>query len=132
MGAFQARSYFGTRPSTLHGCALCGVEVLKPESDGKPSLGREVTLGVEQHVHPSAGGVAMKLRGWRALLEKEPHVTSKDRQEFRLYCRACTDAQLGHVFHKENKAGRDDYAEIARGEALRRGMEVDNDWYNGT
>lgn len=40
-------------------------------------------------------------------------MTRKDRDEFRAYLKACTDAQVEGVWEKEMAAGRRDYAELA-------------------
>lgn len=50
-------------------------------------------------------------------------MTKQDRREFQAYLRACTDAQVWGVLEKEELAGREDYVELARNEAERRGLE---------
>jgi hypothetical protein len=52
-------------------------------------------------------------------------MTREDREEFRLYCWNCTDRQVRGVYEKERDAGRDDYAEIARAEAERRNIALE-------
>lgn len=52
-------------------------------------------------------------------------MTQKDRNEFELYLRNCTDRQVNGVYEKEKNAGRDDYADLARHEAARRGLWLD-------
>lgn len=47
-------------------------------------------------------------------------MTTQDREEFKQYLRQCTDRQVEGVLEKENAAGRDDYASLARDEAERR------------
>lgn len=57
-------------------------------------------------------------------------MTRTEREGFRGFLWSCTDRQVPGVYVKEMRAGRDDYAEIARGEADRRGLtipEVDDD-----
>ena len=49
-------------------------------------------------------------------------MTAQDIREFRLYLRACTDAQVLGVLEKEREAGRDDYAELALYEAETRSL----------
>jgi hypothetical protein len=52
-------------------------------------------------------------------------MTREDREKFRLYCRACSARQVRGVYEKERAAGRDDYAEIARAEAERRNIALE-------
>lgn len=49
-------------------------------------------------------------------------ITKQDREEFKLYLRNCTDRQVYGVLEKEEKAGREVYAELARNELERRGL----------
>jgi len=49
---------------------------------------------------------------------------SKDAEEFHEFCRQATDAQLRNIFHKENDAGREGYAMIARWVAEYRGIDL--------
>ena len=51
-------------------------------------------------------------------------VDSPEQAEFREYCRQATDAQLRVIFHKENDAGREGYAQIARWMAEERGIDL--------
>lgn len=51
-------------------------------------------------------------------------MTSDDRKEFIDYLRACTDRQVYGVLEKEETAGREDYAALARDELERRGLEL--------
>jgi hypothetical protein len=51
-------------------------------------------------------------------------MTNKDKMEFRLYLRACTDEQVQGVYEKEHRAGRDDYAELAKDEGYQRNIHV--------
>ena len=51
-------------------------------------------------------------------------MNEQDREEFISYLRACTDRQVEGVLEKESGAGRDDYAELAREEAWRRGITL--------
>ena len=51
-------------------------------------------------------------------------MTPRDRTEFIAYLRACTDAQVRGVFEKERAASRHTYANLARDEALRRGVDL--------
>jgi hypothetical protein len=51
-------------------------------------------------------------------------ITDQDKQEFRGYLRACTDAQVQGVYDKETSAGRKVYAALAVDEAARRGIEL--------
>ena len=48
-----------------------------------------------------------------------------DMKDFNGYLRACTNRQIQGVFDKERKAGREDYAELARTEARVRGITLD-------
>ena len=48
--------------------------------------------------------------------------TKKDKLEFIEYLHACTNFQVYGVYEKERDAGRDDYAELAADEAIRRGL----------
>jgi hypothetical protein len=50
---------------------------------------------------------------------------AKDMREFRLYLKQCTSSQVRGVFDKERRAGREDYAELARAEAEVRGLILD-------
>lgn len=47
-------------------------------------------------------------------------MNAQDRSEFQLYLRQCTDRQVQGVLDKEEDAGREDYAELARTELERR------------
>lgn len=51
-------------------------------------------------------------------------MTAQDRAEFKLYLKQCTDRQVQGVYDKEKEAGREDYAELARDEAERRGIDL--------
>ena len=50
--------------------------------------------------------------------------STKDAEEFREFCRQATDSQLRVIFHKENDAGREGYATIARWMAEERGIDL--------
>jgi hypothetical protein len=52
-------------------------------------------------------------------------MTEKDREEFVAYLRACSDRQVQGVFDKEAAAGRAEYAQLARDEAERRGITLE-------
>lgn len=47
-------------------------------------------------------------------------MTNTDRKEFELYLQQCTDNQVQGVLEKETLAKRQDYAQLAREEILRR------------
>lgn len=49
-------------------------------------------------------------------------ISQDDREDFRGYCRNCTDSQVLAVFDKEKAANRRVYAQIAREEAIKRGL----------
>lgn len=49
-------------------------------------------------------------------------VTKQDKDEFALFCRQATDAQLRNIFEKEKTANRKTYAAIAKEELVRRGL----------
>ena len=51
-------------------------------------------------------------------------MTSRDRREFQLYLRNCTDRQVQGVYDKEKEAGRSEYAELAQEEAANRGIAL--------
>lgn len=51
-------------------------------------------------------------------------MTRKDKIEFRLYLRQCTDQQVRGVYEKERSAGRRAYADLAADEAEQRGISV--------
>jgi hypothetical protein len=51
-------------------------------------------------------------------------LTARDIREFSEYLRNCTDRQVSGVYEKETEAGRDAYAELAKLEAARRGVEL--------
>ena len=50
--------------------------------------------------------------------------TARDIREFRAYLYNCTAAQVQAVYEKERAAGREVYAELARQEAERRGIDL--------
>jgi hypothetical protein len=52
-------------------------------------------------------------------------MTAQDMREFRGYLKNCTDNQVQGVYDKEKAAGRDDYAELAKAEAERRGIYLE-------
>ena len=52
-------------------------------------------------------------------------LSAQDIGEFNSYLRQCTDTQVEGVFQKENAAGREAYAELARLEARRRGISLE-------
>jgi hypothetical protein len=52
-------------------------------------------------------------------------ITAKDMREFNAYLKQCTDRQVRGVYEKERSAGREEYAELARAEAERRGIDLD-------
>lgn len=47
-------------------------------------------------------------------------MTDRERREFEQYLRQCTDRQVLGVLDKERAAGRKDYVDLAKAEALRR------------
>jgi hypothetical protein len=51
-------------------------------------------------------------------------ITAKDIREFNLYLKNCTDNQVRGVYEKERDAGRDEYAELAKAEAEKRGISL--------
>lgn len=51
-------------------------------------------------------------------------MTNQDREEFKGYCQGCTDSQLRNVYNKEKAARRRGYADIARAELERRGLDA--------
>jgi hypothetical protein len=52
-------------------------------------------------------------------------ITAKDIREFNAYLRNCTDRQVQGVYEKERDAGREEYVELARAEAERRGIVLE-------
>ncbi len=53
------------------------------------------------------------------------HPTEDDVKEFTAYLRTLTDAQVRGVYERENNAGRFQYTDLARQEAMRRGLTVE-------
>lgn len=51
-------------------------------------------------------------------------MTRQERTEFISYLRACTDSQVIGVYEKESTASRDDYAQLAELEAMRRDISL--------
>ncbi|MBG6083195.1 hypothetical protein [Rubrivivax gelatinosus] len=51
-------------------------------------------------------------------------MTKQERDDFRSYLRACTDAQVQGVYEKEKAAGREEELELAQAEADRRGITL--------
>ena len=49
-------------------------------------------------------------------------MTERDKEEFNLYLANCTDRQVFGVYEKENGANRQDYAELAYLELIKRGL----------
>lgn len=49
-------------------------------------------------------------------------MTNKDKEEFNQYLANCTDNQVFGVYQKEKGAGREDYAELAYLELIKRGL----------
>lgn len=47
----------------------------------------------------------------------------KDEKEFELFCKQATNEQIQNILDKEVKAGRNEYAEIARREVWKRLMK---------
>lgn len=54
-------------------------------------------------------------------------MTAKDIREFQQYLNHCTDRQVQGVYEKEAGAGREDYAELAYLELIRRGLAPEHD-----
>jgi hypothetical protein len=52
-------------------------------------------------------------------------ISARDIREFRGFLRNATDSQVQGIYEKENRAGRDEYAELAVAEAERRGIALD-------
>lgn len=52
-------------------------------------------------------------------------LSAADIRDFNGYLRNCSDNQVRGVYEKERDAGRDAYAELARTEANRRGIDLD-------
>jgi hypothetical protein len=52
-------------------------------------------------------------------------LSEKDKREFQLYLKQCTDRQVQGVYDKEKNANRKDYAELAVTEAAIRGITLD-------
>jgi hypothetical protein len=53
-------------------------------------------------------------------------ISAQDIREFQQYLDNCTDTQVLGVFRKETDAGREEYAELAHLEAIRRGIANDH------
>ena len=53
----------------------------------------------------------------------DDRLSARDISEFNGYLRICTDRQVLGVLEKERNAGREGYIELARQEAIRRGLE---------
>ena len=51
-------------------------------------------------------------------------LSAQDIREFSAYLRNCTDRQVAGVYEKESEAGREAYAELAKLEADRRGIDL--------
>lgn len=49
----------------------------------------------------------------------------QEREDFELYLKQCTDAQVRGVYEKERTAGRRATTQLARTEAARRGVALD-------
>jgi hypothetical protein len=49
-------------------------------------------------------------------------ITQADKKDFAQYVRQCTDAQVIGVLEKERAAKRRTYAQVAKEEAIRRGL----------
>jgi hypothetical protein len=53
-------------------------------------------------------------------------ISAQDIREFNGYLANCTDDQVRGVYEKERDAGREEYAELARTEANRRGIVLED------
>ena len=53
-------------------------------------------------------------------------ISASDIREFRGFLRNATDRQIQGIYDKEKRAGRDEYAELAIAEALRRGLVLES------
>lgn len=53
-------------------------------------------------------------------------VSARDIWEFAAFVRGVSDRQLHGVYEKEKRAGRDEYVEVTRDEAVRRGVDLDD------
>ena len=51
-------------------------------------------------------------------------MTERDKTEFKAYLRQCTDKQVQGVWTKERRAGRLEYAELAKDEGYRRNIHI--------
>lgn len=54
-------------------------------------------------------------------------ISARDIREFRGFLKNATDRQVQGIYEKEQRAGRDEYAELAIAEAERRGIELIHD-----
>jgi len=54
-------------------------------------------------------------------------ISARDIREFRGFLKNATDRQVQGIYEKEQRAGRDEYAELAIAEAARRGIELIHD-----
>jgi hypothetical protein len=54
----------------------------------------------------------------------QENTSSGDLDDFEGFCGQASDRQLPHIYEKEKRAGRDDYARVARAELRKRGLEV--------
>jgi hypothetical protein len=50
----------------------------------------------------------------------------QDQREFEAYLRGCTNRQVQGVYDKEQQAGRQDYALLARLEAAKRNLRLED------
>lgn len=50
-------------------------------------------------------------------------VTAQDKEEFQGYLAACSDRQVRGVYEKEKQANRRAYAQLAKEELVRRGLD---------
>lgn len=64
-----------------------------------------------------------KMRGRQA----HATISARDIREFRGFLKNATDRQVQGIYEKEQRAGRDEYAELAIAEAERRGIELIHD-----
>jgi hypothetical protein len=54
-------------------------------------------------------------------------LSARDIREFNGFLRNASDRQIQGIYEKEHRAGRDEYVELTRAEASRRGISLDED-----
>lgn len=129
-GRFQVYVY-RTRSAGLGDLRQFGQRI--PALEYAMDLGRKTGLPIDDRTEKRTTSQEAALakhkrtarRSRQVKTTSNPGISSQDIREFRGFLQNATDRQIQGIYDKETEAGRDEYAELAVGEAERRGIHLE-------